>query len=516
MADIFLSFAHPDAERVGLLASLLRRHGYSVSGDRSPLSGPGFGAVLESEIKAASVVIVVWSPHSVKSDWVNDEAWYAKDLGKLIPLRIGPAVTPTGFEMLAALDFSDWNGRQADPVFLQLLRSLSARIPVRDVEGDGLSRKTPPPAAPVADRLPSAAFAISAIFRTGLANAAPVLRGVARTAVAVWPAGRWIALSLVGLGGLGAGLAFVGLAAENTNAPARAAATPVTSAMIEKDGVRLVATAGADGIARVYRGDTLIGNIRGHDAAISSIAFAQGGDLVVTGDAMGATQVTQVGSLAVTGLLDDASPTGALRGFAWDALEPASAWWLAALRAALPGMPGPRVVRLEFDALDLGPVGGDALARNLPFAIGIGALQPANSRLAVVGGDEFAFVLKPAAFLMQRNTHNAVAAFTLRFSEPVAGVGFRLSDVAPEETGGLTFPGWSVSAYDAAGRVVAQLSGGLARRYADPAAPGYVLRPAAGVRIVAVRFLSDPAARGGLTPDLPAVPITQISVWRAF
>ena len=74
MSDIFLSYASDDLPRVGLLIRALERHGWSVWWDRTILPGRTFDQAIEEALDAARCVMVVWSQHSVHSDWVKTEA----------------------------------------------------------------------------------------------------------------------------------------------------------------------------------------------------------------------------------------------------------------------------------------------------------------------------------------------------------------------------------------------------------------------------------------------------------
>ncbi len=67
MADIFLSYASQDRERVLPLVEVLQDDGYSIWWDRNIPPGPSFA------IKEAKCMIVVWSECSIESEWVRIE-----------------------------------------------------------------------------------------------------------------------------------------------------------------------------------------------------------------------------------------------------------------------------------------------------------------------------------------------------------------------------------------------------------------------------------------------------------
>ena len=82
MTDLFLSYAHEDIKRAETLARLLERNGLTVWWDRRMVAGDKIHDVIDEQIEKAKAVIVLWSPISVKSDWVRGEAETAHELGK--------------------------------------------------------------------------------------------------------------------------------------------------------------------------------------------------------------------------------------------------------------------------------------------------------------------------------------------------------------------------------------------------------------------------------------------------
>lgn len=106
MADIFLSYARADRDRVAQLAAALEDAGYTVWWDRHIKGGHDFSKDIEAELTAASAVVVAWSKQSVDSHWVRDEAGAGRDAGKLVPLSIDGALPPMGFRQVHTIDCS--------------------------------------------------------------------------------------------------------------------------------------------------------------------------------------------------------------------------------------------------------------------------------------------------------------------------------------------------------------------------------------------------------------------------
>lgn len=100
MADIFISYAREDRERAHEIADALEERGWSVWWDREMLVGGSFADVIESELATAKAVIVLWSEHSVKSQWVRNEAREGAARSVLIPVLLDDSRPPLEFRHL--------------------------------------------------------------------------------------------------------------------------------------------------------------------------------------------------------------------------------------------------------------------------------------------------------------------------------------------------------------------------------------------------------------------------------
>src|SRR4029453_3520938 len=94
VADVFLSYAKEDRSRAKIFATLLESCGWSVFWDHKIGVGDEWRQVLESELDRASVVVVLWSHHSVKSTWVHDEA--ERGRSRLVPGLLHARGPPVG------------------------------------------------------------------------------------------------------------------------------------------------------------------------------------------------------------------------------------------------------------------------------------------------------------------------------------------------------------------------------------------------------------------------------------
>ncbi len=100
MPDVFLSYAREDLELAKKLAVLLEANGLDVWWDRRLVSGEAINATIEKAIDDARAVIVLWSPNSIASRWVNGEAETAAEAGKLLPVKIAECRLPLNFRSL--------------------------------------------------------------------------------------------------------------------------------------------------------------------------------------------------------------------------------------------------------------------------------------------------------------------------------------------------------------------------------------------------------------------------------
>jgi outer membrane protein OmpA-like peptidoglycan-associated protein len=127
-ASIFISYAHLDRERADRLATRLSSAGYSVWWDRQIRTGDHFDQVIEAAHAAAKLVIVLWSGHSVSSNWVRAEASRALDDDKLLPVRLDKARPPLRFTQVQTVDLTGWDGRTDTEELLALLQEVGAQL----------------------------------------------------------------------------------------------------------------------------------------------------------------------------------------------------------------------------------------------------------------------------------------------------------------------------------------------------------------------------------------------------
>lgn len=141
MADVFISYASEDRNRVRPLAEALQSRGFKVWWDRSLAAGQDYTAIIERELRSAKAVIVVWTQSSAISTFVRDEAGRARDEGRLVPVMLDRVDIPLGFGAFQAEDFTRWNGGANAPQMQILEEALKAKIEGRDVDGGAVAQK---------------------------------------------------------------------------------------------------------------------------------------------------------------------------------------------------------------------------------------------------------------------------------------------------------------------------------------------------------------------------------------
>jgi adenylate cyclase len=124
VARIFLSYARDDADAAKQLAGCISEAGHDVWWDRHLHGGSRFAAEIEQALKDAEVVVVLWSPHSIGSAWVQDEAAEGRDSGRLVPVSLGSAKPPLGFRQFQTVDLGSWDGTGKPDAVAELLDAI--------------------------------------------------------------------------------------------------------------------------------------------------------------------------------------------------------------------------------------------------------------------------------------------------------------------------------------------------------------------------------------------------------
>ncbi len=124
MSDIFISYSRDDKPWVSKLAKALQEEGYSVWWDPEIMPGQDFEQVIQEALENTKCVLTIWSPSSVKSQWVRSETSKALELNKLIPIQYLESKLPMPFDRIHTADLQGWKGKTDDHRYQRLLGAI--------------------------------------------------------------------------------------------------------------------------------------------------------------------------------------------------------------------------------------------------------------------------------------------------------------------------------------------------------------------------------------------------------
>jgi tRNA A-37 threonylcarbamoyl transferase component Bud32 len=116
MSGVFISYAREDRATAQRLAREFEKRGWTVWWDFRLVPGDPFRVRIREALNEADCVVVLWSPHSVDSNFVIDEADVGRQRQILVPAMIDREVElPFGFGGFHAADLTGWRrgGRHA-------------------------------------------------------------------------------------------------------------------------------------------------------------------------------------------------------------------------------------------------------------------------------------------------------------------------------------------------------------------------------------------------------------------
>jgi len=149
MADVFISYAREDQAPAERIAQGLEGLGLDVFWDNEIPPGQTWADYIEGKLTACKVVIVLWSEHSTRSQWVREEARMGRDKAKLIPVMIDSAPAPFGFGEVQAANLTSWTGDPGSADWKRFSQAVFTAV-------NGPGAVAPPPAAPAYKPSPAA------------------------------------------------------------------------------------------------------------------------------------------------------------------------------------------------------------------------------------------------------------------------------------------------------------------------------------------------------------------------
>jgi len=144
MSQIFISYKKEDREHTVRLASVLEANGHIVWWDNELTPGRSFRDEIQSALDNCDIAIVIWTPRSIYSEFVKDEAARGQRGKKLLPVMIrrgsmGNVMDlelPLGFGQIQTLDLTHWEGSEDEPQIVKLLDSIQV---LEDANGTEIS-----------------------------------------------------------------------------------------------------------------------------------------------------------------------------------------------------------------------------------------------------------------------------------------------------------------------------------------------------------------------------------------
>ena len=129
MSGVFISYSRQDRGTAERLARVLEAYGWRVWWDYHLAPGESFRAAIRHALDEADAVVVLWSRHSVVSNFVLDEASVALRRGALLPAVIDEGVDlPLGFGDVHTADLTGWPGDAGHPGVVALVAAIARRV----------------------------------------------------------------------------------------------------------------------------------------------------------------------------------------------------------------------------------------------------------------------------------------------------------------------------------------------------------------------------------------------------
>ncbi|PZO46841.1 MAG: hypothetical protein DCF16_18550 [Alphaproteobacteria bacterium] len=162
MADIFLSYAREDRERITAIQAALEALGLSlfVDVDGGVQAGDSFPQRISDAVMRSKAVIACWTPHALTRPWCRRECLLALEAQKLVPVALAQLAASDLKEFIDVSyeDLTDYTGQSQHFGWSQLLRSLARAV-------EGWAERHPGDA--------EATFALAARLKHAALNARP-------------------------------------------------------------------------------------------------------------------------------------------------------------------------------------------------------------------------------------------------------------------------------------------------------------------------------------------------------
>ena len=130
MSHIFISYSSKDRSKTRALAKVFENQGWKVWWDKNLPPGKAFDRSIGKALDEASCIVVLWSPNSVESAWVLDEAYEGLERDILVPALSEETRLPFGYRRRQYIDLTNWNGKTKNGKITELLNSIEIHYKV--------------------------------------------------------------------------------------------------------------------------------------------------------------------------------------------------------------------------------------------------------------------------------------------------------------------------------------------------------------------------------------------------
>ncbi|HTX48465.1 MAG TPA: TIR domain-containing protein [Caulobacteraceae bacterium] len=127
MTGVFLSYSRADRALAERVVNALRRLDIDVWWDEF-MPGVNWQRELARQIDELAAVLVIWTPNSVASENVADEARLGRHKHKLVNATCGVTSPPFPFDAINALPLDGWTGRESHSGWRRLVQTLEAHL----------------------------------------------------------------------------------------------------------------------------------------------------------------------------------------------------------------------------------------------------------------------------------------------------------------------------------------------------------------------------------------------------
>ena len=151
MADVFISYAREDRARAEQIARALVSAGIDTFWDTEIPPGKTWADYIEAKLGQSKVMLVLWSAHSTKSQWVREDARMGRDGFKLIPVMLDASAPPFGFGEVQGANLAHWSGDENDTEWKRVRAAIDSKLGAR---AEPPRAPVPPPMSPPIPRPP--------------------------------------------------------------------------------------------------------------------------------------------------------------------------------------------------------------------------------------------------------------------------------------------------------------------------------------------------------------------------